>query len=277
MTFPSKLTTVPDTGTAWQTVWHDSFSGQAGHTPSTANWKYDTGQNIFGTGEIETMTDSLKNVHLDGAGNLGITALRQGGRWTSGRIQTKQLFGAATGGELRVMASIKQPDPVAGLGYWPAFWLVGPGRWPTTGEIDLLEDVNALSEHSASFHCGNLTSRNSDGTFGPCHEHTGLTSGLLACAGCQSGYHTFSVIIDRRNPADGQIRWYLDGREFFTVRESQVGTRVWERAVDHGFSIILDLAMGGSYPDGTCGCVTPASQTTSGSTMRARYVGVSQR
>ncbi len=277
MTYPPGSTAVPDTGATWQTVWHDSFSGVAGHAPSAANWKYDTGQGVFGTGEIETMTDSLENVHLDGNGNLDVTALRQGGLWTSGRIQTRQLFSAAAGGELRVMASIRPPDPVAGLGYWPAFWLLGPGRWPATGEIDAFEDVNTLSEHSGSFHCGNLTSRNSDGTFGRCHEKTGLTTGLLACDGCQGGYHTFSVIIDRRNPADEQIDWYLDGREFFTVRESRVGTQVWERAVDHGFSIILDLAMGGAYPDGTCGCVTPTGQTTTGGTMRVRYVGVSRR
>ncbi len=85
------------------------------------------------------------------------------------------------------------------------------------------------------------------------------------------------MIIDRRNAADEQIHWYLDGQEFFSVRESQVGAGVWAQAVDHGFSILLDLAMGGSYPDGNCGCVAPTSQTSSGGTMSVRYVGVYQR
>ena len=37
------------------------------------------------------------------------------------------------------------------------------------------------------------------------------------------------------------------------MSESQVGARVWTQAVDHGFSIIFDLAMGGNYPNGVCG------------------------
>ena len=71
-----------------------------------------------------------------------------------------------------------------------------------------------------------------DGTYGPCHEHTGLGSGLLPCAGCQTGYHTYSVIIDRRDPANEHIYWYLDGREFFSIREPQVSTQAWTQAID---------------------------------------------
>ncbi len=58
--------------------------------------------------------------------------------------------------------------------------------------------------------------------------------------------HTYSVIIDRRDPSDEHIAWYLDGQPFFSVSEPQVGAQVWADAVDHGFSVIFDLAMGGS-------------------------------
>src|SRR5262245_32479605 len=88
----------------------------------------------------------------------------------SGRIQTTSSdFGAPARGEMAVTASIRQPDPAVGLGYWPAFWMLGPGNWPGTGEIDILEDVNALNMQSGTFHCGNLTQANPDGTLGPCH------------------------------------------------------------------------------------------------------------
>ena len=271
---PSLITSPP---APWKTQWYENFSGPAGHGPNPNYWKYDTGQGVFGNGEIEAMTNSPSNVYLNGAGELNITALGQGGSWTSGRIQTTSLFSAPAGGELRVIASIQQPDPAGGLGYWPAFWLLGPGSWPQTGEIDILEDVNALSDHSAAFHCGNLTDRNPDGTLGPCHEYTGLSSGMRPCPGCQAGYHTYSVIIDRRDPSDEHITWYLDGQQFFSVSEPQVGAQVWADAVDHGFSIIFDLAMGGSYPNNRCGCTTPTAQTTSGGTMSVRYVGVYTR
>ena len=170
------------------------------------------------------MTSSTSNVHLNGHGALEITALGHGQSWTSGRIQTiSSDFGAPAGGEMAVTASIRQPNPSRGLGYWPAFWMLGPGDWPGTGEIDILEDVNALSEHAGTLHCGNLDDVNPDGTLGPCHEFTGLSSGLLPCPGCQTGFHKYTAVVDRRDAADEQIRWYLDGRQFFRVNEQRVG------------------------------------------------------
>jgi beta-glucanase (GH16 family) len=259
---------------SWTKVWSGSFAGRPGGGIDTKYWKYDTGRGKFGNGEVETMTSSPDNIHVDGQGDLDITAVGHGASWTSGRIQSASDFGAPAGGEMRVSASIEQPGPAHGLGYWPAFWLLGPGLWPEHGEIDILEDVNELSDHSGAFHCGNLTQVNSGGTLGPCHEYTGLSSGLLGCVGCLNTFETYSVIVDRRHPADEQIRWYLDGREYFSVSESQVGAATWDQAVNHGFSIILDLAIGGRYPDSRCGCTTPTGQTSSLGTMRVTDVAV---
>ena len=265
-------------GPGWTRVWADTFNGAAGSGVDPSVWKYNTGTGIFGTGEIETMTNSTSNVYVDGHGNLDITALGHGQSWTSGRIQTiSSDFGAPAGGEMAVTASIRQPNPSVGLGYWPAFWMLGPGDWPGTGEIDILEDVNALNELAGTLHCGNLTQSNPDGTLGPCHEFTGISSGLLKCAGCQTGFHTYTVIVDRTDPSAEQIRWYIDGRQFFQVSEDQVDQAAWTAAVDHGYSIIFDLAIGGGFPDGVCQCTAPSDQTTSGGTMTVRYVSVYDR
>ena len=258
----------------WQPVWSDSFGGPAGAGLGSRQWRYQTGTGIFGTGEIETMTSSRSNVALDGRGDLDITALDQGGVWTSGRVQTTESFAAPAGGQLMVTAQIRQPDPADGLGYWPAFWMIGPGTWPGTGELDIMEDVNGLSEHSGTAHCGNLTQSNGDGTLGPCHEPVGISSGLQPCGGCQDGYHTYSIVLDRRLPAREQIRWYLDGQRFFGVTESQVGAAAWAQAYDHGLSVLFDLAIGGGYPNSDCGCTTPTAQTSSGATMSVRSVAV---
>jgi len=226
------------------------------------------------------MTSSPSNIHLDGQGNLELVvqghgaARSPGSAWTSARVKTYPLFGAPAGGEMMVTASIKQPNPAHALGYWPGFWMLGPGQWPGTGEIDIMEDVNGLSREAGTLHCGNLSARNPDGTSGPCHEGTGLGSGLQPCPRCQQDFHTYSVIVDRRDANNEQIRWYLDGHEFFSISESRVGQAVWTAAVDHGFSILLSLAVGGSYPDNRCGCSTPDSQTTSGGMMEVRYVRV---
>jgi hypothetical protein len=226
---------------------------------------YDTGAgSSFGTGEIETMTNSTSNVHLDGNGDLDITALGGGSSWTSGRVQTTSAnVGAPAGGELEVTASIEQPS--GGLGYWPAFWMLGPGQWPENGEIDIMEDVNSLSEVSGTVHCGTDPG-------GPCHESDGIGSGLTPCGGCQSGYHTYTMILNRTNTSAESITFYLDGQSYFTVSESQVGTSTWQAAFDHNLSIILDLAMGGGYPNGVCGCTSPTSATTSGGAMSVAYV-----
>jgi hypothetical protein len=255
---------VPGAPAGWSTVFSDDFAGSAG-SGADSQWEYDTGPGSnFGTGEIETMTNSTSNVHLDGNGDLDITALGSGSSWTSGRIQTTSAnVGAPSGGELEVTASIEQPT--GGLGYWPAFWMLGPGQWPENGEIDIMEDVNSLSEVAGTIHCGTDPD-------GPCNEPDGIGSGLTACSGCQSGYHTYSMILNRTNPSDESITFYLDGNQYFSVSESQVGTSTWQAAYDHDLSIILDLAMGGGFPNGVCGCTSPTSATTSGGTMSVAYV-----
>jgi hypothetical protein len=96
-------------------------------------------------------------------------------------------------------------------------------------------------------------------------------------SGCQAGSHDYSVVIDRTSPAAEQVRWYPGGQLFHTVSESQIGTSVWTAAVDNSVTIIFDLAIGGGYPNGVCGCVTPSNQTSSGGTMSIGYVGVLPR
>jgi hypothetical protein len=254
---------VPAPPSGWSTVFSDDFTGSSGSAPD-GNWSYDTGTG-FGTGEIEQMTTSTANTHLDGNGNLDITALGSGSNWTSGRIHTGDIVSAPAGGELEVTSSIQQPNPANGLGYWPAFWMLGPGQWPENGEIDIMEDVNALSEVSGTVHCGTDPG-------GPCNEGNGIGSGLRGCGGCQTGYHTYSMILNRTNTSNESITFYLDGNSYFTVSESQVGTATWQQAFDHSMDIIYDLAMGGAYPNGVCGCSSPSGSTSSGGTMSIAYV-----
>src|SRR6202453_3659591 len=281
---------VPAALSGWPTAFSDSFSGSAG-SGVDSNWTYDQGTQYNGTGctanygtsEVETNTDSTANVSEDGSGHLNITPVDSGGSWTSGRIETvADNFEAPAGGEMEVSTSIKQPNPSSGLGYWPAFWMLGAGfrssgagtsgtmdcsNWPSAGEIDVMEDVNALSEHSGTLHCGTDPG-------GPCDETTGLSSGLQACSGFQTGYNTYSVIVNRTNTSDESITWYLNGTAYYSVTESQVGTATWEAAVDHGFFLILDLAMGGAYPNAVCGCTSPTGSTSSGASMGVGYGAV---
>jgi beta-glucanase (GH16 family) len=258
----------------WTTVFQDDFDGTAGTGLDTQDWLYDTGTGYpggaanWGTGEIETATNSTDNVYHDGAGHLAIKPLRDAaGNWTSGRIETQRTdFAAPEGGQLEISATLKQPSPASGLGYWPAFWAmgadarpVGATNWPSIGELDIMEDVNALSKHSTTFHCGQWQ--------GECHDPDGITSDLQDCAGCQDGYHTYSVVVDRRDAAAEELRFFLDGTQTFSVKQNQVSDATWKAAVDHGFFVIFDVAIGGSYPNKVCGCTSPSADITPGAEM----------
>jgi cell division septation protein DedD len=270
----------------WTTVFSDSMTGNGG---LDGNWVYDTGTQYhgngctsqFGTGEVETNTTSQTNVRSTSSG-LQITPVWQG-YWTSGRVETaSDSFAAPAGGEMEVTATIEQPNPGSGMGYWPAFWMLGAGfrasgagtggnmncsSWPSVGEVDIMEDVNARSQVAGTLHCGYDPG-------GPCNETTGKGSGLTGCSGCQTSFNTYSVIINRTNTSNESITWYRNGSAYFSVSESQIGTSTWQSAVDHGFFILLDVAMGGGFPNGVCGCSTPTSATSSGASMTVNNVAV---
>ena len=264
----------------WQQVWAADFNGPADGGVDTGAWRFETGRGIFGTGEIETMTSSRYNAHLDGHGDLDLIVLGHGAAaspdaaWTSARLRTRRVFAPPAGGELMITASIKQPSPANPMGYWPGFWMLAPTGWPATGEIDIMENVNGLAKTSGTLHCGNLTQDNPDGTFGPCHEKSGLGSGLRTCAGCGQTFHAYSVIIDRREAGHEQLRWYLDGQEFYHLDEAQVGAAAWTAGVDSAKSILLNVSIGGAFPDAQCKCTTPDAQTSSQGTMVVQYVKV---
>jgi hypothetical protein len=258
-------------------TWSDDFTGGAGTGLNTGTWKYDTGPgSSFGTGEIETMTNSTSNVFQDGNGHLVLKALHSGSDpragWTSGRVETQAAtFGAPAGGVVRMESVIQQPNVTTanGAGYWPAFWMLGSTlrtgtAWPKSGEVDILEDINGRSSVFGTLHCGVSPG-------GPCNESTGIGSGERACSGCQTGYHDYAVEIDRSTSPE-QIRWYLDGNNYFTVKANQVDATTWANAVDHPFFIIYDLAMGGGFPDAFGG--GPNASTVSGGQMNVDWVAV---
>ncbi|GAA2631683.1 ricin-type beta-trefoil lectin domain protein [Paractinoplanes durhamensis] len=268
---------VPPTPSGFTLTWSDDFNGAAGTGIDQSLWKYDTGPgSSFGTGEIETMTNSTSNVYYDGQGHLVLQANHAGSDpragWTSGRVETQAAtFGAAAGGVVRMESVLQQPNVTTanGAGYWPAFWMLGaPLRsgvtWPKSGEIDIMEDINGRSSVFGALHCGVNPG-------GPCNESTGITSGERACGGCQTGFHDYAVEIDRSTSPE-QIRFYLDGNNYYTINANQVDATTWSDAVDHPFFIIYDLAIGGGFPDAFGG--GPNAATVSGGKLIIDSVAV---
>ncbi|MGC9376519.1 glycoside hydrolase family 16 protein [Streptomyces sp. MH13] len=281
VTGPSANATVPPPPSGWTQVFADDFDGAAGSGVNTSNWQYATGTSYpggpanWGTGEIETMTSSPSNVSLDGNGNLRITPQRDSaGNWTSGRIETRRAdFEPPADGTLRVEARIQVPNVTgaAAKGYWPAFWMLGsPYRgnywnWPAVGEIDIMENTQGLNTVHATMHCGTSPG-------GPCNETSGI-GGSTTCTGttCQAGFHTYRVEWDRSTSVE-EIRFSLDGNNFHTVRADQVDATTWQNATDHGYFLILNVAMGGGFPNAFGG--GPDAGTQPGHSMLVDYVQV---
>ncbi|MDP7702153.1 MULTISPECIES: glycoside hydrolase family 16 protein [unclassified Mycobacterium] len=271
-------------GGGFTTIWRDDFTGSAGSPVNTANWLYDLGHGYpggatnWGTGEIESMTNSTNNVYLDGNGHLAIKPIRDAaGNWTSGRIETQRTdFAAPSGGVLRIEASIQQPNvnTTNGPGYWPAFWAlgdaarpVGASNWPSIGELDIMESINGRSSVFGTVHGGTAPG-------GPFNEFTGIGSGERPVTGAQTSFHTYAIELDRSTSVE-QLRWYLDGNNYFTVNSNQVPATAWNNATHHGFFVILNVAMGGGFPDAFGG--GPTSATLSGQPMLVDYVSVSTK
>ena len=276
----------PRAQTVWNLIWSDEFAGPANASINTnaEGWLFDIGTGYgcvgcppnWGTGEVETMTNSTTNVSLDGAGRLRITPVRDAsGQWTSGRIETRRTdFRPLPGGVLAVEASIQQPN-VSGpqaAGYWPAFWMLGePFRgnylnWPSIGEIDILENINGRESVFGVFHCGTVQG-------GPCNEPQGASSGERPCLGCKTGFHTYRMELDV-SVSPNQIRWYLDGVNYFTLSapSATIDATTWADATNHGFFLILNVAMGGGFPAAFGG--GPTADTASGVPMLVDYVRV---
>jgi beta-glucanase (GH16 family) len=264
----------PDASGGWVSVWRDDFGGPARSRVSSARWRYDIGARYpggpsgWGNDELETYTTSTKNVYLDGRGALAIKPIRKGpGRWTSGRLETRRTsFQPSRGASLAFSARIRLP--AGGQGYWPAFWMLGaPFRsnvndWPAAGELDAMENVNNQPTVLGTLHCGPVQ------LGGPCDETMGLTATYeLGQPAGTAGFHTYTVVWNT-NPK--RIRWYVDDTLYLTVTAGMIGTGTWRSTFDHGFFILLNVAIGGRFPG------NPIRTTRSGAPMLVDAVTVAE-
>jgi beta-glucanase (GH16 family) len=226
-------------------AWSDEFNGANGATPDPAKWTPEIGPGV--NNELQYYTNN-NNARMDGAGNLVIQARREvtpgsscppdplsGGsttcQYTSGRLNTAGKFDFTYG---RVEARIRVSS---GQGLWPAFWMLGSnffqGRpWPACGEIDILEHVGKEPNNVYS-------TLHAPAYFGAGGYGSPLNLGQAANA----AYHVFAV---EWGPT--QMRFFVDGNNFFTANKDTVETTRGPWVYDHPFFLILNNAVGGDWP-----------------------------
>jgi len=227
----------------WKLAWHDEFDGAASSQPNPQNWGYDTGNGVNGWGnaEDEYYTDSADNAALDGQGHLLITAktapLTSGldcwngpCAYTSARLLTRGKYDLTYG---RVEARLRLP---IGQGVWPGFWMLGSNfktvGWPSCGELDIMENIGKEPGMvHATVHGLGYSGK------GGISKPYSLQAGKFS-----DDFHVFAVEWEPK-----EIRWYVDGQQYFSVSPDDVKDR-GDWVFDRPFFIILNLAVGGSWP-----------------------------
>jgi len=145
--------------------------------------------------------------------------------FVSGRADTKGRFefthGIATA---RIKLTI-------GAGLWPAFWLLGAGPWPSTGEIDIMEHVGEPDWTSVAVH-------------GP--GYSGSTP-LVSRVKSEPGQSVESWHIYGVEWTSQAMAFTIDGREVYRVTREMV-ERYGAWAFDNPKHVILNFALGGTFP-----------------------------
>lgn len=130
-----------------------------------------------------------------------------------------------------------------------------------------MENVNGLDKAWGTLHCDVSPG-------GQCNETTGLgANSVCSGASCQASYHTYTFEVDRSKSPEA-LRWYLDGKQYWEVLQTKLTTTTWTQTVHNPVFILLNLAMGGSFPNGVYGSSTPLESTTTGGVYSVEYVAV---
>jgi beta-glucanase (GH16 family) len=145
----------------------------------------------------------------------------------SGRINTRGKVDFLYG---KISARIKMSE---GKGLWPAWWVLGPGRWPETGEIDIMEYIGENEWTNAAVH-GPGYSGNT-----PFVKRVTITPQNPV-----SNWHIYSLTW-----TPDSLVFFLDGKEFYTVTKAMV-EKYGKWSFDNAKFLILNFALGGGYPGG---------------------------
>lgn len=183
--------------------------------------------------EQQAYVDSKEVLYIAGGALVIHPRLRPGfktadGRtfdFISGRIDTRDKFSFTYG------TAAARMKLAAGAGLWPAFWALGAGRWPDTGEIDVMENVGAPEWTSAALHGPGYSGDT------PLVKRTAMAAPADATA-----WHVYAVDWDPET-----LVFSVDGREVYRVTRPMV-ERFGAWAFDNPKHLILNLALGGDFP-----------------------------
>lgn len=230
-----------------RTVFHDDFDGKA---LDRDKWTVRTSDGVVND-EQQLYVDQAENLYIahgkEAAGaHGGALVLRAssapGGRgpkgehldFRSARLDTRGKFAFDHG---TAAARMKLP---AGSGLWPAFWILGVGDWPASGEIDVMESVGDRDWVSSALH--------GPGYFG---DTPMVNRGYFPPGQDVTGWHVYAVAWSR-----DALVFTIDDRVIYRVTRAMI-EHYGKWAFDNPKYLILNLALGGAYPQKINGVTSP--------------------
>ncbi len=281
----------------WQLVWSDEFDGSG---IDSSKWTREVNCAGGGNNEKQCYTDSPENAFV-ADGKLHIVALpaAEGSPqpYTSARLNTKYQ-GDFKYGRFEVRAKLP-----SGQGAWPAFWMLPTdevyGGWPKSGEIDIMEAVNLKTVNAEGVVEANVYGTLHYGRDWPNNENSGKAYLLPDNINPADDFHTYAI-----EWQEGEIRWYIDGYLYQTQMASKVRFNSRDEAIglshrgwfaeyyniatgaletqwnaapfDQRFHLLLNLAVGGNWPENVNNLGIDAEAFANGQTYAIDYVRVYQ-
>lgn len=191
-------------------------------------WNYEEGDgcpNVCGWGNNELEIYDRNYVSVED-GKLVITAVKEGDKYYSGRITTKDKFEFKYG-EVEFRAKL-----ATGKGLWPAVWMLGADiaevGWPASGEIDMLEYVGRdphmvyTTLHTPARHGDNGNSKKTK------------------IEDIEEGYHTYNVVWNEK-----YIEFFVDGKSLYKFTPDEYDDENYPFRKD--FYLLVNMAIGGNF------------------------------
>ncbi|MBR4758822.1 MAG: family 16 glycosylhydrolase [Lachnospiraceae bacterium] len=212
-------------------IWNDEFDGDS---LSKDDWNYEAHPKGWVNNEWQEYIPSDEYAYLKD-GQLIIQPKKEGNEYFSGRVNTQSRHALKYG---RIEASIKVPE---GQGFLPAFWMMPEnegfyGQWPKCGEIDIMEVLgNDTKRLYGTLHYGE-----------PHKQQQGSVE--LKDGDFSKEFHEFAIEWE-----PGQIRWYLDGEQYFETSDwftkyDGEEEKPYPAPFNQEFHVILNVAVGGDWP-----------------------------
>lgn len=228
---PVSAETASVSGEDYTLVWSDEFDYEG--PPDPDKWGYDVGGHGWGNNELQYYTEG-ENVEVRD-GLLVIEArMEQHDRmaYTSTRLVSRTK-GDWLYGRVEVRARIP-----GGRGTWPAIWMLPTdweyGRWPASGEIDIMEHVGY---EPGVVHGTVHTDRYN-------HMKGTQQGDSVRVADATEEFHVYAVewLPDR-------IRFFVDGEQYFRFAPSiyVLDPTYREWPFDRRFHLVMNIAVGGTW------------------------------